>query len=232
MEAIVKADKTTHVVIANEHYLEKWAVQERAKVQVLNCHEACAHEYGNNSKLSGITSLLSFSSLLYVGTHGGIVLTFDPTQLTHLSTLHTCDGPSTCLLGVKPALKVRSIARLFSVRRTRDNSTEHPEESTEWEGGKGGVVSAEVPRANSSCGIPPLVMERSAIVSFGREYRGVTSHSKNCPPALNGPGVPPGGSNSAWYQSYLRYLSPQPSSLNHLFLWSADCSKVMPSCSV
>lgn len=184
------------------------------------------------AKLSCITSLLSFNGLLYVGTQGGIILTLEPSQLMHLSTLHTCNGPSTCLLGVKPALKVRSIARLFSVRKTRDNSTEHVEvntgsgESTEWGGGKGGVVLAEMSGADSTCGLP-LVMERSVIVSFGREYRGVTSHSENCPPALNGPGVPPGGSNSA-HLSYLRYLSPQPSNFNHLFLWSADCSRVMP----
>ena len=50
METMVVADKITQVAIADEHYLEKWAVNNRAKVQVLDCHKACVHEYGSNSE--------------------------------------------------------------------------------------------------------------------------------------------------------------------------------------
>ena len=178
------------------------------------------------AKLSCITSLLSFNGLMYVGTQGGIILALDAVQLKHLSTLHTCASPSTCLLGVKPALKVRSIARLFSVRRSRDNGTGHTADvtsgGTEW-AGKGGVVSAEGPGADSVC-VLPLMAERSIIISFGREYWGATSHSENCPLAMNSPGVPTGGSSSGLL-SYLKYLNPQPSNVNHLFLWSADSAE-------
>ena len=50
METLTMADKVTQVVIADEHYLEKWSVSEREKVQVFNCHDACKHQYGDHSE--------------------------------------------------------------------------------------------------------------------------------------------------------------------------------------